>query len=308
MNSPNDAVPGALSPVREAGELRVTVVICTRNRSAHLRHCLQAVSALKPPADAVLVVDNSAGDKETEIVAREFHARYLVEDKIGLSQARNRGMVESNTEIVAYLDDDAEPDKHWLEYLLPPFADSRVASVSGWTTLPEMAGSACKNEPPRLLSNQDPQWFEIASFGGLGLGSNMALRRSVCEGIAIFHLQLGLGTPIGMGEEHYAFVSLLSRGYWAVHVPGAIVTHPASEEDVGQQAASSIAYWLMLFAEFPAHRADLLRFLWWRLRKKTLTWPRDPQTPGRVINSGWRVYMRSICCGGWLFWRTIIHR
>ena len=57
--------------VKETGST-VTIVVCTRNRPEALRCCLEAIARLTPPADEVLVVDNSEGDAETERVAREF--------------------------------------------------------------------------------------------------------------------------------------------------------------------------------------------------------------------------------------------
>jgi glycosyltransferase involved in cell wall biosynthesis len=282
----------------------VTIVICTRNRPALLEKCLEAVAALQPPPDDVLIVDNSEGSKETESIARKFAVRYLIEPTPGLSRARNRGMDECDTEIVAYLDDDATPDEHWLEFILAPFADPRVAAVTGETILPGYSASEVSCLPSRTLTNKDRLWFETATFGGLGVGNNMALRRSACSGRAVFSVRLGRGADIGIAEESHAFASLLSRGFKAVHVPAAIVVHPVTDGDIEHQATSSVAYWWLLFFEFPGHRLDLLRFLWRRVRRKPLSWPRDPQTPGKIINSGWRVYLRAALRGGMLFFRS----
>ena len=293
-----------VSPLYKEIGLTVTVVICSRNRPTLLRQCLEAISALNPPPDEVLVVDNSAGNSETESVARKFAARYTIEPTPGLSRARNRGMAECNTDIVAYVDDDATPDEHWLEFILAPFEDPQVASVSG--TIVFVGDNFCNIywEPYLKLSNRDPKWFEIATFGGLGWGSNMALRKAACDGNAAFDVRLGRGAPIGIAEESHAFASLLSRGYQAVYVPEAVVKHPATTEDVERRASSSLAYWLFLFSEFPEHRLDLLRFLYRRLRRKPLTWPRNPQAPGEIINSGWRVYLRAGFRGGLTFLRS----
>jgi glycosyltransferase involved in cell wall biosynthesis len=282
----------------------VSIVICTRSRPAFLEKCLESVAALQPPPDDVLIVDNSEGNAETESIARKFAVRYLIEPTPGLSRARNRGMAESNAEIVAYLDDDASPDEHWLEFILAPFADSQVAAVTGETILPGFSASEVSCVPLRSLTNQDQLWFEIATFGGLGVGNNMALRKTACAGRAIFDSRLGRGAGIPIAEESHAFASLLSKGFKAVHVPAAIVVHPVTSEDIEQEAVNSVAYWLLLFAEFPGHRLDLLRFLSRRLRRKPLTWPRNPQAPGNIINSGWKVYLRASLRGGIVFLRS----
>ena len=94
--------------------MKVTIVICTRRRPALLTRCLSAVGRLDPAPSEVVVVDNSKGDRETKEVAQKFGARYVLEPKAGLNRARQRGLAESETEAVAFLDDDAVPETNWL--------------------------------------------------------------------------------------------------------------------------------------------------------------------------------------------------
>ncbi len=305
MNSPaSDAVQVPVSLSQKEADLSVTVVICSRNRPALLAKCLEAVAALNPAPDDVLVVDNSEGNRDTELLAQKFSTRYAIEAVPGLSRARNRGMAESNTDIVAYLDDDAIPCEHWLERILAPFADPQVAAVTGETVLPDAENNCQNQEPPRTLSSRNPLWFEIATFGGLGVGNNMALRKAACPNGAMFDVRLGRGAPIRIAEESHAFASLLSKGFRAVHVPDAIVVHPATNGDIEERAANSVAYWLLLFFDFPGRRLDLLRFLSKRLRRKPLTWPRNPQAPGEIITSGLGVYLRAAFRGWLIYFRS----
>jgi glycosyltransferase involved in cell wall biosynthesis len=268
-----------------------------------LRKCLEAVHHLIPAANEILVVDNTPGDKETELVAREFASRCICEPIPGLSRARNRALNECGSDIVAFLDDDATPSKNWLHHILRPFDDPMVASVTG-DTFPQENAADKIPDPPRSLSKKDPQWFEIATFGGLGVGTNMALRRVFCMGWKVFDERLGRGAPLWIAEESHAFAVLLARGYRAVHVPAAVVIHPMKPRDIELEASTSFAYWLLLFCEFPGHRLDLLQFLLRRLRRKKLTWPRDPQGPGEIINSGWRMYLKAGWAGTMLYLRT----
>jgi glycosyltransferase involved in cell wall biosynthesis len=276
----------------------VSVVICTRHRPDELRNCLQGISRLTPGPDEILVIDNSEGDPETENVARAYGVRYLVERGSGLSYARNRGLAESTSEIVVYIDDDAVPDEHWLEQIVAPFADPKMAMVSGEVE-PE-GWKRDRSAPIRLLSRDDPRWFEIATFGGLGMGTSMAVRKSVFAVWKGFDPRLGRGAPIRIGEESEAAATLVALGYRAAMAPAAIVHHPLKPIDrknlVGE-AANSIAYWLLLLCEFPGHRLDLVRFLYRRLRGKSLSWPRDPQTPGDFVSSGWRVRLQAGIAG-----------
>lgn len=106
----------------------VTVVICTRRRPVLLKRCLAAVANLNPAPAHVLVVDNSKGDKDTEKVAQEFGAGYIVEPKPGLKAARSRGLAECKTEIAAFLDDDALPAPDWLRTLLAATAHKKTTA------------------------------------------------------------------------------------------------------------------------------------------------------------------------------------
>ena len=92
----------------------VSVVVCTRHRAAFLQSCLVAVNSLDPRPDGILVVDNSEGNNDTRKVAEDHGARYTIEPVRGLSRARNRGLMECDTDIVAFLDDDATPEPDWL--------------------------------------------------------------------------------------------------------------------------------------------------------------------------------------------------
>jgi len=292
------------SSVSKDSELAVSIVICTRSRPGYLRKCLEAVAQLTPAADEVLVVDNTDGDAQTELIAHEFGARYTIEKMPGLSRARNRGIAESRCDIVAYLDDDAAPEIHWLGFLREPFSDLNIAAVTGRLLIPD-SDTKSNLLLPRRLSNKDPMWFEIAAFGGLGLGSNMAVRKSAADGRVIFEERLGRGAPFQIAEEHYALACFVSWGYTVVYVPEAIVFHPPRRRrDVEQEARNSIAYSWLLFFEFPDHRLDLLRFLIRRMRGQRLTWPRDTQEPGEIVTSGWRVLLKAALSATWLFLRT----
>lgn len=259
--------------------------------------------ALDPPADEILVVDNTHGDPQTKEISLRFGARYVVEPAVGLSRARNRGLVESTCDIAAYIDDDAVPRPHWAASLLTAFEDPKVGVVAGRTITP-VSGERLP-ETPIHVTNKDLHWFEIATFGGLGLGNNMALRRSACAGWTVFDVRLGRGAPIEIAEENYAFASLLSRGYTGVYLPSAVVDHPPLHHDTTlHEARNSFAYWLLLFFAFPARRRDLVAFLSRRLRHEKLGWQRDADDPGEIISSSWWVKLKAAWSGLLLFLRS----
>jgi glycosyltransferase involved in cell wall biosynthesis len=285
--------------------LTVTVVICTRNRPVLLQKCLAAVARLIPSPNQILVVDNSEGNGDTRKVAQDYGARYIIEPVPGLSRARNRGLAECDTDIVAFLDDDVTPASDWLGLLLSPFADEQTAASAGRVITPDSVSLNGRRQSPINLGSKDPHWFEIATFGGLGLGANMALRRRFCASGNFFDERLGRGAPFEIGEESYAFAWLLSHGYRVAYLPSAVVYHPPIHRHaIEHEARNSITYWLLLFSEFPGQRTSLIRFIVRRLRRKPLDWSREPQEPGEIVTSGWRVLCKAGIEGLWLFLRT----
>jgi glycosyltransferase involved in cell wall biosynthesis len=280
----------------------VAVAVCTRNRPDDLNACLDLISRLDPHPDEILVIDNSDGDRVTEGIAREHGARYIVERNPGLSHARNRALLESTSEIVAYLDDDAVPAVDWLEQLLAPFADPRVASASG----PIAAAGAGRDPSPaptRTVDNQDARWFEMVTSGGMTRGSNMALRKSLCSVWRGFDARLGRGAPLPIAEESHAVASLLVLGFRTAYVPAAVIYHPVKPRNARQVAEYAFAYWLFLLGEFPGRRLDLIRFLARRLRGKRISWPRDPHDPGQIASSGWGLRIKAALAGSFLYLR-----
>jgi cellulose synthase/poly-beta-1,6-N-acetylglucosamine synthase-like glycosyltransferase len=214
-------------------------------------------------------------------------------------------MKESDCEIIAFIDDDAIPDQRWLQYLIEPFAEPAVAAVAGRVKTLDSRPDGDAYETPRFINGETPQWFEMTTFGGLGLGCNMALRKSTCTMSKVFDERLGRGAPFQIAEEYYAFANLVSRGFTVAYVPAATVFHLSlTQSDIEQEARNSVTYWLLLFSEFPRQRLALLRFLFNRLRHKPLTWPRDPQGPGDIINSHWLVKLKATVTGVFLFLRT----
>lgn len=95
----------------------VSVVIPVYNDAAPLRRCLRALEEQTYPEMRyrVNVVDN-ASDENIGAVVEDFRcARLLSEANRGSYTARNRGIRESEGEIIAFTDADCIPRKTWIE-------------------------------------------------------------------------------------------------------------------------------------------------------------------------------------------------
>lgn len=276
-----------------------TVVICTRDRPEALDRCLRAVDQIDYPAYDALIVDNGSRDDSARAVAERWGARYAAEPTPGLSRARNRGARDSRAEILAYVDDDAQPEPSWLSGLTQELEDPAVMAVAGRirpTSLgrrseqlfEEAGGFTPNRQTRRVVDSSTPDWFRLANFGGIGTGANMAFRRRAFELWPGFDERLGIGAPLPAGEEHHAFAALIARGYRVVYTPDAVVRHPypptmeALRERHVRTIAGSAAYLLLSLIEAPGHRRDALRFALRSLLCGSSI-PADVHPPGRRL-------------------------
>jgi glycosyltransferase involved in cell wall biosynthesis len=115
---------------REVVWPRVSVVVCTYNGSRTIRETLEGLVDLDYADYEVIVVDDGSTDGVDRIV-KDYPVRLIQTENRGLSAARNTGMKAATGDIVAYIDDDAYPDPHWLQYLAWTFLTTSCAGVGG---------------------------------------------------------------------------------------------------------------------------------------------------------------------------------
>ncbi len=112
----------------------VSVVVSTFSES-RWDQLLLAIHSLRQqtvlPSEIIVVVDHNP---ELFRRARAHKGEFLVvenSDPAGLAGARNSGVAAASSEIVAFIDDDAEALPDWLENLLPVYLDKRVLGAGG---------------------------------------------------------------------------------------------------------------------------------------------------------------------------------
>lgn len=249
--------------------------------------CLQSLTLLGYPSYELILVDNTPGDREVEQLATEVGARYVVEPRQGLSRARNAGGRAARGKIVAYIDDDAVAERGWLSRHAAALEDPALVATTGRILATSLdapsarvyaaAGGEDLGEVAFRVDRTTHGWFEMANFGGVGLGSNMALRRALFETGWGFRESLGLGAGIP-GEEHYAFFTLIRDGHAIAYLPDAIVHHdyPATMGTLRRRRSrilrGTAAYMAMLLVEEPEFRRDTLRYMWEAARGTRRAW------------------------------------
>ena len=319
---PRDMQTLSVSDVPDKFTPRCSVVICTRDRPAELDRCLEAVQHLDYPRFDVLVVDNASRDARPREVAARRGFRYVVEPVVGLSRARNSGARHSNADIVAFLDDDSVPASDWLARLVVEFKDPQVMAVTGrilplnaapsQERAPSLPGGLDLGEERRAVDAQNPDWFRLANFGGIGNGGNMAYRHKAFDVWPGFDERIGHGTPLRGCEEHYAFFLLIERGYRVIYAPQAVVYHPfpGTLEDLRSRhlrnLGVSCGYMTLLFLEHRRHRGAILRYVAQWLKGDSRTW-RWQLSENRRITPRWRELLACVP-GPLLYFRALLQR
>jgi O-antigen biosynthesis protein len=218
----------------------ISVVICTHNRPGRLLACLQHLRCQQYPAFEVIVVDNCP---KTDAVREHVAAlsdprfRYVVEPRVGLSRARNRGASVAAGDVVAFLDDDEEPDVFWLAALARGFARGNdVGCVTG-LILPARLDTAAQVLFEELGGHSKDRGFEPAVYSRrgpqsplyprppFGAGGNMAFRRETLLRIGGFDTALGAGTPARGAEDTLALTLVMLTGHKIAYEPSAFVRH-----------------------------------------------------------------------------------
>lgn len=228
----------------------ISIVIPTYNRERWLGPTLDSVFGLKVPAGVsveVLVIDNNCTDGTAAVVADKakmspWPLRHIIETQQGLCFGRNRGLQESKSEHVVYLDDDVVVAQDWLVAYLEAVEQLGADCVVGPVT-PHFEG-----EVPWFLSGQvfDSIASTYSRKGGERKvlspdvshevpGCNFGIRRSVGEEIGGFNPRLDrCGKALLAGGDFEFGHRLVAAGKRVVYEPRCAIQHVIVAEKLTQ--------------------------------------------------------------------------
>lgn len=211
----------------------LSVIVCTYNRQDLLPICLESLSnqTIDKSLYEVIVVDNNSTDSTNKIckefVKKNTNFRVVVESKIGLCGARNRGWTESKGDYVAYIDDDAKAIPDWCGKIIDAFENVAPKPV------------AVGGEIHPWYEAQPPDWFmddfEIRSWGDRAKfieskygfsGSNMAFQTRLFAVYGGFPTDVGMiGRELKLGDEANLFRRIYVKEPYLWYDPKILVYH-----------------------------------------------------------------------------------
>jgi len=207
---------------------RLSVLVCTRNRSQKLTRAVESILANDLDDFELVIVDQSTDDATMDVVARHADARirYIRSDTIGLARSRNIAIRASRSETLVFTDDDCICDKRWLSAVLTEFeADRSLAGVFG-RVLPYgegNGGTTC----PSVIASMERRVVDRPAIPHLtlGHGNNMSFRKSAFRRVGLFIESLGAGTAMKAGEDTEFIYRALRARLRFLYSPDPLVYH-----------------------------------------------------------------------------------
>jgi len=200
-----------------------SVVIPTLNRPESLARCLESLRALDYPSGRWdLTVVNDGGPEPFAQLPEELRSAlplrtHSIEHR-GAAGARNAGARLATGEILAFLDDDCQPEPDWLGQFATGFADGRWDALGGRSInpAPENLAMGCWHT---LIDFLYSYLIDDSGNALLLVSNNVAYRRSTFEQLG------GFDESFQWVEDWDLSIRLLLNGFRQAHFPHARVRH-----------------------------------------------------------------------------------
>lgn len=111
--------------------MKISIIIPVKEINDYIRESMPKILAMDYPDFEVLIFPDI---ESVEVFPK---TKIIPTGKVGPSQKRNLAMQYASGEILAFLDDDAYPNKSWLARAVLHFENSGVAAVGGPAITPE---------------------------------------------------------------------------------------------------------------------------------------------------------------------------
>jgi GT2 family glycosyltransferase len=203
------------------------LVVATVGRTAELDRFLSSLERQTHRRFRVIVVDQNEDDRlEPVIAARPSLELGRVRSERGLSRARNRGLEELTSDVVAFPDDDCEYEADLLERVASRLAEEPdLDGLSGRSVGRDGSSSASWKRDAAILTD-DNLWNRVNSAA-------LFVRRRVVERVGGFDDELGLGSgkPWSSGEDIDYVIRAVRAGSRIAYDPELTVLHDAPALD-----------------------------------------------------------------------------
>lgn len=210
------------------GNIKLSLIICSKNRCEQLKTCLDYVSNNKPSFEwELLLVDNNSTDHTYRVMHDFMHdhdeivAKYIFESKLGNGAGRNAAIRQCRGDIIAFTDDDCYVDENWLNNWFKVFKNKNIGYASGRIMLYDQ-------EDYRVTINESMVGIDVSKKdlapAGMVQGANMCFRKEAIIQAGMFDSDFGAGTPFS-GEDWELAMRISADGWRGGYFPDPFVWH-----------------------------------------------------------------------------------
>ncbi len=201
----------------------ISVIIPVYNDSGNLLNCLEALSrqTLDKSMYEIVVVDNGSSDGIDEVMQKYPEIRFCHEYKEGSYAARNKGILNSKGDILAFTDSDCIPNDYWLEKGLSAVVNKDPLGLIGGRInyFARDENSMTSVELWELLNPYGQE--ECVNSMNFALTANLFTRRSIMAEVGLFNSNLKSAGDYEWGNRVY------EKGFPLFYDGEIIVSHPA---------------------------------------------------------------------------------
>jgi glycosyltransferase involved in cell wall biosynthesis len=209
--------------------MRLSAVICTRNRPELIGQAVASVLANDYPTFELIVVDQSDTDATRRALAPLQAAaptlRYVHTSRVGLSAAYNTAIAESRGEVLAFTDDDCVAPRDWLHQIATTFAREPDVDLIYGQVLCARELRGREGVVPELRIGQPRRISRRHGFVIYGMGANFAARRRLFEVVGGFDEALGGGGPLRSSQDFDLQYRVYRAGLVTLLAPEVVVMH-----------------------------------------------------------------------------------
>ena len=163
----------------------VSVVITTWNQARFLSDAIESVLGQTVPADEIVVIDDGSTDDARGVALRYAAVRYVRQENLGLSRARNAGLQAARGRFVIFLDADDRLLPEALEAGIACMeAHPECAFVSGHYRMIDGEGRPIPSGSRSCVAAD--HYLELLRDNYIGMHATVLYRREVLEQVGGF--------------------------------------------------------------------------------------------------------------------------
>lgn len=112
--------------------MTVSIIIVVKTCQKNLEECVSRCRQLDYPDFEILILPDTINEQDLAVALREDkRVKVIITGPLSVPQKRDKAIEQAKGEIIAFIDDDAWPEKDWLKNAVENFKDSDAAAVGG---------------------------------------------------------------------------------------------------------------------------------------------------------------------------------